>query len=89
MLSALRVPGEPGSAETIGRPAQNSGEANGGFWELAGASGVMDKIEHWESNSFWRRDFDAPVKVQSLFNLLLFKAYLSLTSVIWSCAGCG
>lgn len=41
--------------------------------------------QNWESNSFWRHDFNAPKTMQSLLNL--FKDYLSLTCLIWSCAG--
>lgn len=67
--------------------AQNGGEARVRFWELAGASGGMDEIEHWETNSFCRCDFNASINLQSLFSL--FKAYLSLTYLIWSCAGLG
>lgn len=50
---------------------------------------MMVEIEHWESNSFWRCDFNVPVNMQSLFSLFLFKGYLSLTYLIWSCAGLG
>lgn len=40
----------------------------------------------WSDGQNWgRHDFNAPKTMQSLLNL--FKAYLSLTYLIWSCAG--
>lgn len=63
----FRVPGEPDGQESC--PECWGGQ--GRVWEPTGAYAVMAKTEHWDSDSFWRCDFDAPVNMRSLFNLFL------------------